>query len=537
MLKTITAIIILFAPSIMLAQETDLIPTGKGRIGKQAWILLDSSRYVKGEQQIEVQDSAIADRAINYVAFYVDGALVAVDEVPPYVITHDFGSYTHKSRIVAIGVRYEIEAAEVQSDDTAESGLQAPDERDLETDSSDVAVDVDAGALRITSPTSEEYAYGVKLISAEVGAPLDRILRVDFSVDGQLVGSAGAPPYEIEHDFGRGFEGRTILVSAVLADGRRLTQEMQTRPLEGSDYFIRTRLVTLEATVVDWRDRLVGDLKQDEFRVFENGDEQTVSHFSVEERPLRVAMLIDTSGSMRHRGRMGRAISAARQFLDFLKPEQDKAAVISFTDQINVLSRFTNDFGGLKKKIGELEPEGGTAINDALDLVAPMFEDETGRKAIVLVSDGYDENSDVSINEAVESVKRAGIKVYSIAIFETMIIMEEMLKPPPTRRGKEPDFDPEDVRKSNRPLDKNTDPRKILFIGLADETGGAVFFPQKQTDLPLAFQRIAEELRHMYSIGYMPSNTDFDGRWRKIAVKTTRGGLTVRTKKGYYAEN
>ncbi len=210
--------------------------------------------------------------------------------------------------------------------------------------------------------------------------------------------------------------------------------------------------------------------------------------------------------------------------------------MISFTDEVNVISRFTDDFRTLQQRIADLQPEGGTAINDALDRVVPMFEDETGRKAIVLVSDGYDENSEVSIDNAVESVRRAGIKVYSIAIFETMVMMEEMIKPPRTRQGKEPDIDPEDARRSNRPLDKNSDPRRILFIGLADQTGGAVFFPQTERDLPAAFERIAEELRHMYSLGYLPSNTDFDGRWRKLAVKTTRGGLTVKTKKGYYAE-
>jgi len=323
---------------------------------------------------------------------------------------------------------------------------------------------------------------------------------------------------------------------AILIDGRRLSGELRTKPLEGSDYYLRTRLVTLDATVVDWRDRLVGDLKQDEFRVFEDGVEQKITHFSLEDRPIRVAMLIDTSGSMRHVGRMGRAIEAAKGFLDYLKPDKDQASLIAFNDEVDLLSRFTNDLKGLKRKIEKLEPEGGTAINDALYRVAPMFDDVSGRKAIILLTDGWDENSKLSIGEAVETVRRAGIKVYSIAIFEESVILEEMLTPPPTRQTKQPPTDPEDVRKTDNKFRKGSDPRKVLFIGLAEETGGAAFFPGELKNLPGVFTRIAEELRRTYTIGYIPGNTDFDGRWRNVKVNTSRSGLTVRTKRGYYAE-
>jgi Ca-activated chloride channel family protein len=235
-------------------------------------------------------------------------------------------------------------------------------------------------------------------------------------------------------------------------------------------------------------------------------------------------------------GKIERAKESAKRFLDYLKPDQDKAALIAFTDKVNVLSGFTNNFRSLKDKISELEPVGGTAINDALARVAPMFDEETGRKAIILISDGYDEHSEATVGEAVEEVKRSGLKVYSIAILEQFLLMQEAVALPNTHRGKAPDLNPEDARKRDRPLDQETDPRRILFIGLADETGGAAFFPNKLDDLPLAFQRIAEELRIQYSIGYVPTNTSFNGAWRKIGVKTTRSGLTVRTKKGYYAE-
>jgi len=212
------------------------------------------------------------------------------------------------------------------------------------------------------------------------------------------------------------------------------------------------------------------------------------------------------------------------------------AAVVAFNDSVEVLGGFSDDFDRLHELIGELEADGGTAINDALAEVASLFEDEAGRKAIILISDGYDEHSEISIGEAVETVKQAGVKVYSIAILEHLLLLEEAIAPPPTRRGVEPPNDPEDPRRTNRPLDSEVDPRKTLFIGIADETGGAAFFPRSLLELPVAFERIAEELRRQYSIGYVSSNTDYDGRWRRISVRTTRSGLTVRTKRGYYAE-
>ena len=519
MRTAVLALALLIAASAPAPAQEELLPAGETGVLKRGWVLLNTYRYARGEGEIAVPDGALGDRSVNYVAFYVEGELVAVDEVPPYRVTHDFGSYTRRVRIAAIGVRYELEAGAEPAAQSHEPGVGAP-----------------AASIAITSPAQGDYCYGLSRLAAEVEAPPGAVLRVDFAVDGRLAGSVAAPPYELEFDFGRGFEGRLVSATAVLADGRQVGVERRTPPLEGSDYYVRARLVTLDATVVDWRDRLVGDLAADEFRVSEDGREQRISHFSLEDRPLRVALLIDTSGSMSRRGKMSRAIAAAQRFLEFLRPGQDMAAVVAFNDSVAVPGGFSDDFDSLRQLIGELEAGGGTAINDALAAVAPLFEGEVGRKAIILISDGYDEHSGISVGEAVETVKQAGVKVYSIAILEHLLLLEEAIAPPPTRRGVEPPSDPEDPRRTNRPLDGEVDPRKTLFIGLADETGGAAFFPRSLLELPVAFERIAEELRRQYSIGYVSTNTDYDGRWRRLSVRTTRSGLTVRTKRGYYAD-
>jgi VWFA-related protein len=528
---------------VTFAQD-DLMPTGKEGLKKRSWVLLDTSITVRGERTIDVQPELYEGKSINYVAFYVKDRLIGIDEIPPFSITHDFGNYTQKAEVVAIGVKYLVEervaesTTETTSAQTADSQVQS-----VTTTATSQATSIDVGqydgSVTLLSPTAEVYAFGLQQLIAEVNIPVDRILRVDFNVNDRLVGSVETPPYEMEYDFGRGFEASRVAVVVVMRSGGEVRDEVVTRPLEESDYYLRTRLVTLEATVIDWRDRLVGDLKADEFRVFEDGIEQKVSHFSVEERPIRVALLLDASGSMRHRGRMMMAVQSAKQFLDFLKPQQDKAALVIFTDRVTVASRFTNEFKRLKDILDQVEAEGGTAINDALDAVSGLFEDETGRKAIVLITDGYDEHSNVSISDAVEKVRRAGVKIFSIGIFEHDYFTEQMYeqtKEQRPHRGKVPDVDPTDARKKNRPFTKGQDTRTLVFEGLSDETGGASFFPKTLNELPQAFTRIADELRHMYSIGYAPTNTDLDGRWRKITVNTTRGGLTIRAKRGYYAE-
>lgn len=531
------AILLLFAALPIFAQD-DLLPAGDDGLKKRSWVLMDTQMTVRGERLVEVSDSAIGDRVINYVAFYVKGALVAVDEIPPFKITWDFGPYTQKVRVIAIGVRYIAEepvTAVVQPVDPVADTVTAKPET---SDQTRATAPVE-GAISIVAPTAEQYAYGILTIRAETDLPAEQILRVDFSVDGRPAGSAEAPPWEVDHDFGRGFEAQRIRAVALLRDGGQISAEMLTTPLEGSDFFINARLVTLEATVTDYRDRLVGDLRREEFRVFEDGTRQEISHFAVEERPIRVALLIDSSSSMAQRGKMTRAIQAAQGFLQYLKKGQDKAALIVFNNNVAQWSDFTDDFGELGMLIGRIKPEGGTAIVDALDQVAPLFEEETGRKAIVLLTDGVDEHSTTTVDEAIEKVRALGIKVYSIGIMDNDYFTREMQESYAERKplqGKRPDVDPTDARKSDRTFTRGEKPGSILFEGLADETGGASFYPQKLEELPLMFARVADELRNMYSIGYIPTNKARDGKWREIEIETDRSGTNVRAKRGYYAE-
>jgi Ca-activated chloride channel family protein len=528
--NSLIILVLLGMATLLVAQET-LLPAGDSGLQKRSWILLQQEITVRGSKTIEIPGSSYEDKSLNYVAFFVDGELVVIDEIPPFSITHDFGNYTHKANVLAIGVKYLLPPEPEPLPQIAES-TQQPETQELTISGKT--------SISLLSPAADSFAGGEMLLRAAVNIASSQLQRVDFLVDGRLVGSAAAPPYQIEHNFGQGFDAHTITAVAMLSDGSSLEDSVRTMPVEKSDYYIRTSLVTVDATVVDWKDRLVGDLKREEFSLREDGVEQKITHFAIEERPIRVAILLDISNSMRARNRMNSAITAAQKLLVMLNKDKDKAALIAFNDQVHKLSGFTNDFMKLSSILAKLEPAGGTAINDTLDSISVLFDDEIGRKAVVLITDGHDEHSNVNIGTAVEKVRRAGVKIYSIGIFEYSrqeVQMQEAIAEKSTRRStKRPNVDPDDVRKSNRTYKRGSDTRTLVFEGLSDASGGTSFFPKKMEEMPIIMERIAQELRTMYTLGYSSSNKSSSNKWRRIRIGTKRSGLTVKAKEGYYTK-
>jgi len=547
MTRTIALILTLF--SVTTLGQDDLQTTGVEGLEKRSWVLMDTSYTVRGERSIEVPQAKLEGKDINYVAFYVKNQLVFVDEIPPFSLTYNFGDFTQKARIVAVGVKYRYDlpqpaVAEVSEQvqvDTAESMVAVDGGESLGNLTGEDAAEQETftatgDEVSIVAPTSDQYTYGVATIGVEIMAPAEAITRVDFFVDGNLAGSVESAPWQLQHDFGRGFNEQTVRVVAFFSDGSTAEDEITTTPLEQSDFYVRSRLVTFEATVVDWRDRIITDLSQDDFRIWEDGAEQEITHFSVEERPIRVALVIDISSSMQEKDKMQRAITSAQQFLQFLNPEKDMAALILFNEQPYLISEFTNDFISIKNELDKVQPMGGTAISDTLAATVPLFKDQIGRKAIVLVTDGIDQHSNIGITEAVEQVRAANAKIYSVGIYLDSFEqrqLQENLKAPSTRRGKDPGVDPTDARKKDQAFTRGQDSRQLVFEGLADASGGAAFFPETLRQLPLIFQRIADELRNSYSIGYVPSNKDETGRWRDVDIEVNRSGLTVKAKDGY----
>jgi VWFA-related protein len=278
------------------------------------------------------------------------------------------------------------------------------------------------------------------------------------------------------------------------------------------------QLVNLFVTVRDKNKRIVTDLTKDDFRVFEDGQEQRVEFFSRETAlPITLGLLVDTSISQ------GQVLSeeqaAASRFLERVVRRGDLAFVISFDVNVDLLSDFTDSTEQLeaavhRTRINAPLPEGpvarsgpvGTKLYDAIWLACrEKLRREAGRKALVILSDGVDAGSDMKLEDALAAAQRTDTVIHFIVI---------------------------------------SDPGYYGFGGpsgggvarkLAEETGGRAIFVRDEKKLDEAFDQISEELRNQYMLGYYSTNNRRDGKFRKVQVKINRSGMKVLARKGYYA--
>src|SRR5579864_4311340 len=272
---------------------------------------------------------------------------------------------------------------------------------------------------------------------------------------------------------------------------------------------IRKRVdeVNVIFTVTDKHGRYVKALTKTDFRVLDDRQPQpsVVSFSSETNLPLRVGLLIDASNSVRDRFKFEQA--AAIEFLNqIIRPNYDKAFTIGFDTTPEVTQDFTDNTEALSHGVRMLRPGGGTAMYDALYYACRdklLKEDKSQvatRRAIILLSDGEDNQSRVSREEAVEMAQRAEVIIYTISTNTSGLKL----------RG-----------------DK-------ILEHFAEETGGKAFFPFKIQDVADAFSQIQDELRSQYAIAYKPANFLADGKYRKIEILADNKKYKVRARKGYY---
>jgi VWFA-related protein len=265
--------------------------------------------------------------------------------------------------------------------------------------------------------------------------------------------------------------------------------------------------VNVVFTVTDKRDHFVKDLTQSDFRVIDNNKPANIQSFSRQTNlPLRVGLLIDASNSVRDRFKFEQ--EAAIEFLNqIIRLRYDKAFVIGFDTTPEVTQDFTDDTQALSHGVRMLRAGGGTAMYDAIYFACrdKLMQADKGelatRRAIILLSDGEDNQSRVSREEAVEMAQRAEVIIYAISTNTSGIKL----------RGD-----------------------KILEY-FAEQTGGKAFFPFKIEDVANAFTEISDELRSQYAISYKPADFIPDGKYRKIEIVAENKKYHVRARKGYYA--
>jgi len=260
-------------------------------------------------------------------------------------------------------------------------------------------------------------------------------------------------------------------------------------------------------TVTDKKGRFITDLNKEDFAVAENKKAQVIQEFTAEtDLPLRIAILIDTSNSVRDRFKFEQ--EAASEFVNsVIRPDQDKAMLVSFDTTPEMVVDLSSETEKLVKGIHDLRPGGGTALYDAIYFACRdrLQQDQPRhkfRRAIIIVSDGDDNQSRVTRDQALEMAQKADVVLYGISTNISRI---------------------------------DTDGDKVLNY-LTSETGGQAFLPFKVQDLAQSFENIANELRRQYNIFYRPEPLKADGLYHAVQLRAKdRKDLVIRARKGYYA--
>jgi Ca-activated chloride channel family protein len=260
---------------------------------------------------------------------------------------------------------------------------------------------------------------------------------------------------------------------------------------------------------VDRQGLYISGLTKQSFTVLDDKAPQEIAFFGDADEPISIGIIFDLSGSMTGE-KIGRARTALAHFIQ-TSSDSDEYSLIGFDSHARLLADRTRDADMLLRKLDSVTPRGSTALYDGLYLgVEKVMQGAHPKKALLLITDGGENDSRYTRSELHEFLEESGVILYSVCVLDRINLA-----------GKA------GFRVQN------------LLKGLSAVTGGRAFFPDSAAEMDEMFERIALELRHQYSIGYRPSNFITDGRWHRVKVKVTTPAafphLTVRSKEGYYA--
>ena len=298
---------------------------------------------------------------------------------------------------------------------------------------------------------------------------------------------------------------RAAVVLAALLLAARVASLAQEPPGDGMRRFRSgVDVVPVTVAVRDSRGRLVGDLARSDFELFEDGARQQITHFDRGRVPVSLGVVLDVSQSM-YGQRMADAQVALRRFLVELLDPSDEAFLVVFNHDPHLQSSWTTGPSRAYARLEEVRPYGATAIYDALGMALPLFAERSHvRAALVLISDGSDTASDATPTDVRRQIRRSDAFVYAVGIDAA----------------------------ERRPINDRVNAR--LLREITGESGGYTEVIHDSLELAAATERIAEELRYQYTLGYTPSAPP-DGRYRRIRVGVRSGDYDVRARRGYVA--
>jgi len=353
----------------------------------------------------------------------------------------------------------------------------------------------DAPVVKIVSPGDDAYVTGATLLRATI-VPAEAVTGMTFFVDGRQVCALTAPPFECEWDAGATITAHQVRAVATLRGGSRVVQTVRTKSV-GYVERVDVDVVQVTVTIADGHGKFVRNVPQSAFHVFEDGRPQAVSHFASEDVPLELVAAIDISGSMAPA--MPKVKTAVKEFLRDVPPE-DQVTLLGFNDSIFTLTRKATDPAERIKAVDRLAPWGSTALYDVLLRGVEILGRQTGRKALVVFTDGEDQGSHATIHDVERRLQSSDVTLYMIG----------------QGRG------------------VTMEPLKRIMERLSVPTGGRALFTDSVDELHVAFADLLDELSNQYLLGYQSTNSKRDDAWRKIKVDVD-GHHDVRARQGYRA--
>ncbi len=426
-------------------------------------------------------EALITGDDIVAVRFLVDDTVQATRRRPPFSAEVRLAKYPEEQAVRVEGLNAEREVVAVD----------------------EVVLNQRRGELRVTidEPRRGGRVSGMVEAAATVVVPEERLVQtVEFSVDGEVQAVLRRPPWRavVEAPAGVGEEDVVYLtVAATLDDGSR-AEDVRFLHAPAFAETVEVDLVELYTTVLDGQNRPVTSLAESDFAVFEDGRRQELAKFElVEDLPLTLGVMIDTSGSMATS--LGEVRRTASQLLRNMMRPRDRSFAVAFATRPELLIGRTSDVSAVALVIEDLRAAGATALHDALITSLYYFQGVRGRRALVLLSDGDDTSSSVDFRDAEEYARRSGVAIYTVGlgVGRTQMILRNKLR------------------------------------DLARVTGGRSFFISRAEDLAPVYGDIERELRSQYLLAYTSDRGGESEGFREVEVRM-KGRYKARTIGGYF---
>jgi Ca-activated chloride channel family protein len=366
-------------------------------------------------------------------------------------------------------------------------------------------------AVAFRSPTPGEPLFGEVVVEVAVRPAGTRLARVEVYVDGVRAGVLTKAPWRLAVDVGDANVAHRLQLVATSSTGATATAELTSGTIavsEEIDVELRPLFVRVERGGGP-----VAGLTREDFTVYDDGARQEIVTFERGDVPFTAVVLLDASSSMEG-GRLATASAGVQAFARAMQ-RLDEAKLLLFSDRVLVETPFTNAPSFLTLALPDVQAGGGTAIHDALALALSRLASRSGRKVALVLSDGVDVESVLSMRTVLEQARKSGVLIYWLRLGEESAAARGYRVHTPWRGVEAHELEGR------------------LFRQAVEESGGRVLDVGRAEGIRAALAAVLQELREQYVIGYYPSRLRGRGEWHEVKVEVTDGAARVRTPKGY----